>query len=123
MSNKNRAKTWRYGYNDKYGIIVISTTGQLGEIIHVSGINIGLPPVPKDITCEEKKDQQYWKRVSLPKPLSRIPSIFQWNEMPAGFKDKWIDYIEAVYEQWHSYLCDRSSLYVFTMGYYRCRLP
>jgi hypothetical protein len=115
MSNKNRAKTWRYGYNDKYGIIVISTTGQLGEIIHVSGINIGLPPVPKDIPCEEKKDQQYWKRVSLPKPLSRIPSIFQWNEMPAGFKDKWIDYIEAEFdrrEQGHWFMNNGIPTYV-----------
>jgi hypothetical protein len=99
MSNKNRAKTWQYGYNDKYGIIVISTTGQLGEIIHVSGINIGLPPVPTDIPCEGKKDQQYWVRGVLPKPLSRIPSIFQWNEMPAGFKDRWIDYIETEFDR------------------------
>jgi hypothetical protein len=99
MSNKNRAKTWKYGYNSKYDIIIISTTGQLGKIIHVSGINIGLPLEPKDIPAEEKKELQYWKRTELPKPLSRIASIFQWNDMPSAFKDRWIDYIEAEFDQ------------------------
>ena len=99
MSNKNRAKTWQYGYNSKYDIIIISTSGELGEVINVSGINIGLPLVPKDIYKEEKKEAQYWKRTPLPKPLSRIASIFQWNEMPAVFKDRWIDYIEAEFDQ------------------------
>jgi len=32
MSKKNRAKAWQYGYNSKYDIIIISTTGQLGKI-------------------------------------------------------------------------------------------
>ena len=99
MSKKNRAKAWQYGYNSKYDIIIISTTGQLGKIIHVSGINIGLPLEPKDIPAEEKKELQYWKRTELPKPLSRIASIFQWNDMPSGFKDRWIDYIEAEFDQ------------------------
>jgi len=99
MSKKNRAKTWKYGYNSAYDTIIISTTGQLGKIIHISGINIGLPLAPKDIPAEEKKELQYWKRTELPKPLSRIASIFQWNEMPSGFKDRWIDYIEAEFDQ------------------------
>jgi hypothetical protein len=99
MSNKNRAKTWKYGYNSKYDIIIISTTGQLGKIIHVSGINIGLPLAPKEISSESKKELQYWKRIELPKPLSRIASIFQWNDMPSAFKDRWIDYIEAEFDQ------------------------
>jgi len=99
MSKKNRAKTWKYGYNSKYDVIIISTTGQLGKIIHVSGINIGLPLSPKDIPAENKKELQYWKRTPLPKPLSRIASIFQWNEMPAAFKNRWIDYIESEFDQ------------------------
>jgi len=99
MSKKNRAKTWKYGYNSTYDVIIISTTGQLGKIIHVSGINIGLPLEPKDIPAEEKKELQYWKRTILPKPLSKIASIFQWNDMPSVFKDRWIDYIEAEFDQ------------------------
>ena len=99
MSKKNRAKAWQYGYNSKYDIIIISTTGQLGKIIHVSGINIGLPLAPKEIHAEEKKELQYWKRIELPKPLARIASIFQWNDMPSGFKDRWIDYIEREFDQ------------------------
>jgi hypothetical protein len=99
MSNKNRAKTWKYGYQPKYDFIVISTTGQVGEIINISGLNIGLPPTPKDLPAPNKKEQQYWRRTELPSALSRIPSIFQWNEMPPAFKDKWIDYIEQEFDR------------------------
>tara|TARA_R110000765_G_scaffold81765_2_gene159807 strand:+ start:1391 stop:3571 length:2181 start_codon:yes stop_codon:yes gene_type:complete len=99
MSNKNRAKAWKYGHQQKYDFIVISTTGQVGEIINISGLNIGLPPTPKDLPAPDKKEQQYWRRSEIPSVLSRIPSIFQWNEMPPVFKDKWIDYIEQEFDR------------------------
>ena len=99
MSNKNRAKAWKYGHQQKYDFIVISTTGQVGEIINISGLNIGLPPTPKYLPAPDKKEQQYWRRSEIPSVLSRIPSIFQWNEMPPVFKDKWIDYIEQEFDR------------------------
>ena len=99
MSNKNRAKAWKYGYNSKYDFIVISTTGQVGDIIHISGLNIGLPLAPTGVQTLTKKENQYWQREELPKALSRIPSIFQWNEMPTPFKDTWIDYIEQEFDR------------------------
>jgi hypothetical protein len=99
MSNKNRAKAWQYGYHPKYNIVVISTTGQLGNVINISGVNIGLPPTPNKIFSEKKKEEQYWRRAEIPKVLSKIPSIFQWNEMPSVFKDRWIDYIEEEFDR------------------------
>ena len=43
----------------------------------------------------KKKEEQYWEREELPKDLSRINSIFQWNDRPSLFKNKWVDYIEV----------------------------
>ena len=35
----------------------------------------------------------------MPKDLSRITSIFQWNDRPSSFKNKWVDYIEAEFDR------------------------
>ena len=43
VSNKNRAKTWLYGYNEKYDVVIISKTGQIGDIIDINGLRIALP--------------------------------------------------------------------------------
>ena len=95
MSNKNRAKTWFYGYNEKYNMVVISKTGKIGDIININGINIALPPSPKDVSDGDNR----WVRKELPRALSRIQSIFQWNEMPKVFKSEWVDYIEGEFDR------------------------
>ena len=100
LSNKNRAKTWTYGYNEKYDLVVISKTGQIGDIVNINGLNIALPPAPNKIhKRSETTSQQYWERKELPKELSRIPTIFQWNEMPSVFKNKWVNYIEEEFDR------------------------
>jgi len=95
VSNKNRAKTWYYGYNEKYDMVVISKSGQIGDVININGLYIALPPAPKDLP--EGKDR--WVREELPKALSRIQSIFQWNDMHNTFKANWVDYIEAEFDR------------------------
>lgn len=99
MSNKNRARSWIYGYNEKYDFIVISKNGQIGQILNISGLNIALPPVPEKIYQRSNlKADQYWQREDIPRELTKIQSIFQWNEMPSQFKDRWIDYIENEFD-------------------------
>lgn len=99
LSKKNRAKSWEYGYDDKYDMVVISKTGEIGEIYNVSGLLIALPAQPKEVEKRSSKpSEQYWERADLPKDLSRIQSIFQWNEMPSDFKDRWVDYIEGQFD-------------------------
>jgi hypothetical protein len=89
-----------YGYNQKYDVIVISKTGEIGEIVDISGLKIALPKAPKVCLQRHKdKKQQYWERQELPKPLSKIQSIFQWNEMPSDFKSRWVDYIEEEFDR------------------------
>ncbi len=100
LGNKNKAKTWIYGYSKKYDMVVISKNGQIGEIVHINGLNIALPIRPKNIVQEsDVKSKQFWKRKELPKELSRIQSIFQWNEMASVFKNKWVDYIEEEFDR------------------------
>jgi len=99
VANKNRARTWLYGYNRKYDLVVISKSGQIGNIIEISNVKIALPKTPKDIIKRhDKKLEQYWERKQTPKQLQNIRSIFQWNEMPRDFKSRWVDYIEKEFE-------------------------
>jgi len=98
-TNKNRNKSWQYGYDHKYNVIVISKTGEIGDIINISGLLIALPKAPKEINKRsDNKTSQYWERHELPKQLNKIQSIFQWNEMPTEFKNKWVDYIEKEFD-------------------------
>ena len=98
-TSKNKAKSWSYGYNEKYDIVIISKDGTLGEVVSIEGFVIGLPKAPdKYYKRHDKKEQQYWERQELPKELARIQSIFQWNDKPSAFKDKWVDYIEDEFD-------------------------
>ena len=107
LKRKNTGKTWLYGYNEKYDLVIISKTGELGEVISINGLIIGLPKKPPvhpnsklDVYKRSaKKEEQYWEREDLPKELTRISSIFQWNEMPDNFKSNWVDYIENEFDK------------------------
>ena len=100
LKNKNRLKSWLYGYNHKYDIVVISKTGEIGPIYNISGLLVALPKVPSNPTSRSKvKGDQYWERQDYPKQLSKIKSIFQWNEMPSAFKNLWVDYIETEFDR------------------------
>ena len=100
LSTKNRAKTWVYGYNEKYDVVVISKTGQIETVIEINGLKIALPKPPKEIyKRSKKKEEQYWEPTEISKELHRIKSIFQWHETPDVFKGKWVDYIEEEFDR------------------------
>ena len=99
ITNKNRNRSWKYGYNLKYDVIVISKSGEIGDIITISGLTIALPKAPKE--CLQRhfdKSKQYWERKELPKQLLKIQSIFHWNEMASQFKSRWVEYIETEFD-------------------------
>lgn len=97
---KNKLKAWRYGYNEQHDMVVISKTGQIGDIVCIRGLYIALPPKPEScFNRSDKKEEQYWERQDLPKELSRIKSIFQWNDKPIEFKSKWVGYIEEEFDR------------------------
>ena len=100
LTSKNKAKTWKYGYNSKYDFVVISNNGQIGDVINIGGLRIALPAVPKKCLQRHKNpEEQYWEREIIPKALDKIQSIFQWNEMDSSFKDRWVDYVEEEFDR------------------------
>ena len=100
IATKNKNKSWEYGYNEKYDVIVISKTGQINDIIEISGLIIALPKPPQKIHSRSKsKKEQYWKPDELPKELIKVKSIFQWHDAPTSFKNKHIEYIENQFDK------------------------
>ena len=90
LNRMNRYKKWDYGYNKEHDLIVISKTGEIGEIYEIQNLVIALPKV-KDVV-EFEKDR--WTYTPYPKELNRIKSVFDWEEYPLDFKEKWYDYID-----------------------------
>mgnify|MGYP003670350144 CR=1 FL=1 len=100
ISNKNRGRSWSYGYNPKYDVVVISKTGQIEKVIDINGLKIALPKPPIKIPNKGvKKEDQYWEVTPISKELGRIKSIFQWHETPDYFKSQWVDYIETEFDR------------------------
>ena len=78
----NRYKKWEYGYNEEYDVVVISKTGQIGEVYEIQGIKIALPKEDDVIKFEGDK----WRHTEYPKELSKIKSVLDWDEYPSQFK-------------------------------------
>jgi len=90
VSRMNRYKKWEYGYNKEHDVIIISRTGEIGEIYEIQNLKIALPKA-KDI---HKFDSDKWEYTQYPKELKKIKSVFDWEEYPVDFKEKWYDYID-----------------------------
>ena len=43
IKRNNRYKKWKYGYDQENDIVVISKSGQIGEIYEIQGLKIALP--------------------------------------------------------------------------------
>jgi hypothetical protein len=100
LVSKNKAKSWEYGYNEKYDMVVISKDGTVGDVYNISGLNIAIPATPDDVySRDSKKENQYWEPAEYPRELNNIKSIFNWHTTPKEFKDKWVDYIEGEFDR------------------------
>ena len=95
ISRLNKAKKWEYGYNKENDIVVISKTGQIGEIYDIQGLKIALPKAPAKLSKINNK----WKPEEYPKELKSISSIFDWREYPESFQTKWEPYIDEQFKR------------------------
>jgi hypothetical protein len=91
----NKSKKWKYGYNKEHDIVVISKTGQIGEIYEIQNFQIALPKH----TDVYKFDSDKWEVNEYPSELKRIKTIFDWKNYPDDFKKKYIDYIESEFKK------------------------
>jgi len=96
VNRLNKSKKWKYGYNKEHDIVVISKTGQIGDIIEIQNFQIALPKAPNKI---HKFENDKWQVTPYPKELNKIKSIFDWREYPGEFKNKYIDYIEDEFKR------------------------
>ena len=92
----NKSKKWKYGYDKENDVVVISKTGEIGEIYEIQNLKIALPKTPKN---PHKFAEDKWQVIPQPKQLQRIKTIFDWKEYPSDFKEKHIDYIESEFEK------------------------
>ena len=95
LSKRNSLKNWKYGYDKESDVVVISRTGQIGEIYNIQGLKIALPKAPKKII----KGDNLWKPEEYPKVLKRIQSIFEWKDYLDSFKERWEPYIDEQFER------------------------
>ena len=90
INRMNRYKKWQYGYNKEHDIVVISKTGEIGEIYEIQNLKIALPKAKNIHKFEDNK----WSKFEYPKALARIKTVFDWRQYPEDFKTKWYDYID-----------------------------
>ena len=92
---KNRHKSWEYGYNKDYDVVVISKDGTIGQIYDINSVKIALPSTPEKVTDYGNK----WVAQEYPYELQKIKTIFDWNRRDNAFKSKYVDLIEAEFDK------------------------
>ena len=99
LKRLNKSKKWKYGYNKEHDIIVISKTGEIGEIYEIQNLKIALPKPTGIYSRSKKKKEQYWEQFEYPKALKSVKTIFDWRDYPNEHKDKWFDYINEEFNR------------------------
>jgi len=91
IKRNNRYKKWKYGYNKEHDVVVISKTGEIGEIYEIQNLKIALPKQPKEVHTFKSNT---WEYTQIPEQLKKIKTIFDWEQYPIDFKETWYDYID-----------------------------
>ena len=95
LNKKNRYKQWRYGYDKENDVVVISKTGEIGDVYNIQNLKIALPKTSDPY----KFKKNTWSQIDYPKELEKIKSVFEWNQMPEYFKEKYYDYIDEEFKR------------------------
>lgn len=89
---KNKAKSWKYGYDESIGVIVISKDGTLGEIYNINGLLIGFPEKPDHkqiLNWDKTAENQKWEREEAPAGLNAATQ----------FQSKYTSFIENQFKR------------------------
>jgi hypothetical protein len=64
-------------------------------VYSIQNLKIALPK----ISDPHKFKKNTWDRIDYPKELEKIKSVFEWNQMPEYFKEKYYDYIDEEFKR------------------------
>ncbi len=95
LNRNNKFKKWKYGYDEDHDMVVISKTGEIGEIYEIQNLVIALPKATDVVKSEGNK----WVAAEYPKELKNIKTVFDWKNYSEQFKEKWYDYIEEEFQR------------------------
>ena len=96
----NKGKKWEYGYDKESDVVVISKSGQIGEIVEIQGLKIALPKVPKEVfSCSKDKSEQKWRRFEPNPAFKKIKTRFDWDTYPKEFKELHYKYIDQEFNR------------------------
>ena len=90
LARNNRYKKWKYGYNEDHDFVVISKTGEIGEVYEIQNLKIALPKANNVYKFKENK----WTKFDYPDELKKIKTVYDFKQYPQDFKEKWYDYID-----------------------------
>jgi len=96
ISRLNKSKKWKYGYDKEHDVVVISKTGQIGEVVEIQNLRIALPKQPVRVHVHELNK---WVKFEQPKELARLKNIFDWRSYPEESKEQWFDYIDEEFKR------------------------
>jgi len=100
--SEKKKKIWDYGYNEKYDLVVISHTGQIGDIVEIADLKIALPPKPKEkdiLNYNKRKELQKWDRKPLPDELIKTETEKEFRSFGENFVNKHLPYINNEFEK------------------------
>ena len=95
LNKNNKFKKWKYGYDEDHEMVVISKTGEIGEIYEIQNLIIALPKAANVVKSEGNK----WVAAEYPKELKNIKTVFDWKNYSEQFKEEWYDYIEEEFQR------------------------
>ena len=96
----NKGKKWKYGYDKESDVVVVSKTGEIGEIVEIQGLKIALPKAPKEVfSCSKEKKEQKWRRFKANSAFDKIKTRFDWDSYPKEFKELHYTYIDEEFKR------------------------
>ena len=100
INRLNKSKKWDYGYNKENDVVVISKSGQVGEVLEIQGLKVVLPKVPKNVfSCSKVVNEQKWKQFALNPNFKNIRSRFDWENQSNEFKELHYKYIDEEFKR------------------------
>lgn len=122
----NEQKSWEYGYNSEYDMVVISKDGTIGEVIEINELKIALPAAPEQVRFEGLTSEfQKWKRYKVPVELSNFDKIYKDEDnIPSKTLEvyhKYKTYIDEDVkrkEEGDWFMCDGKPMYISGYHYF-----